>query len=476
MLKIITLLLCTITIFIAGCTTESETEIISQDCDSLNDGESESRLRYQTAEVQQGESCLSQTQQRSCNDGLLSDWSGDYQYTSCQPFNSPLTLLDANAIEYQGGFRLSAAAFGDSEYPSLSYSPGVIAFNPANHSLFVVGHDYEQGIAEFIIPNIVNSRDINDFEVGEQVLQNFIPFHNTDRVDTGIDNYFRITGLALINQKLVVNYFNWYDAGGTETDTSVVFQNASDLANSEIIGPYQLQGAAHSSGWLTKIPEQWQSSLGGTYIAGHAGGSIISRLSVGPTAFVFSPEDKLLSRNTGAVTTQPLLNFSLTNMLYDKSIYGEEIESADAILYNDNRQNELWTISSNAAYGFIVPNTNTYMTVGHSKGHDSGLGYKITQDNGTICAGPCPYQADDHYNYYWLWRVSDLQKVQVGELQPYDLRPYLYGKLDSPSAATLKGGAYDASSGLLYVALKNGDTVGAYSRPPLFLVYKINVE
>ena len=439
-------------------------------CGSVAHDKNEERLQYLTTYALELDVCESEVQTRTCNDGVFDQWSGTYQYEAC----SVLTDITIESFEYQGGFRLSGGGFGDSSYPHLSYSPGVITYNPKNNSLFIVGHAYEQGIAEFVVPEIVNSRDMADFNVGDEVIQNFAPFHDTDRVDTGINGYFLVKGLSLIGEKLVVNYINWYDASGKETDTSVVFQDAANLATTDIVGPFQLEGAAHVAGWLTPIPDEWQGALGGSFVGGLSTGSIISRLSVGPPAFVLTPEDKLLKDKVGTeIETKPLLDFSLRNMLYDKSIYGDSYSDPDDILYNRDLKNDLWTINSGAIYGFIVPGTNTYVTLGRSGGHESGLGYKITQDTGYVCGGPCPFVADDHYNYYWLWHVSDLHKVKQGIMEPHDVRPYEYGKFDTPSRAGVTGASYDASSGLLYISLSKGDTTAEFSRPPLFYVYRI---
>jgi hypothetical protein len=283
--------------------------------------------------------------------------------------------------------------------------------------------------------------------------------------------------MQLIESKLVVNYINWYDAPGTETDTTIVFKNAFNLDKSSIVGPFQIDGAAHSAGWLTPIPDYWQDKLLGTYISGYSGGSIASRLSIGPSGFILMPEIDLLNElEGGRVTAIPAVDFSVANMLYDKSIYGDSYSNADNILYNLNLMNELWTAVSGASYGFIVPGTNTYVTLGYSGGHKSGLGYKIVQDTGRLCGGPCSKAQDDNYNYVWFWHVSDLVKVIKGEMVPYDVRPYDYGVLDTISKARITGAAFDADSMSLYISLKSGDTVMRYPRPPLFLKFKINFK
>lgn len=386
-----------------------------------------------------------------------------------------LPLISISAFQYAGGFRLPTGQFGESDESTHSFSPGPIAYNSANRSLFTVSHIYEQGIGEFAIPQIVPSTDINEFETAS-VLQNFRAFHQEGAAPTGIDNYFLVTGMELIKSKLVVNFINWYDASGSETDTTAVFQNPADLAQSEIVGPFQLGGAAHAAGWFTPIPPEWQSELGGDYIAGHAHGSIISRLSVGPPAHVLNQVD-LTDATVGAeVSTLPVIDFSLTNILHDINIYDfPATHSSTEILYNEDGRNRLWTQITGASYGFIVPGTATYMTLGYAGGFDSGLGYKITQTDGNICGGPCSFDPDDNYNHYWLWDVADMVKVKNGELAPSEVRPYEYGILDTPiSSARIKGASYDAANQRLFLSLKEGDTLPTYSRPPLILVYEFN--
>lgn len=456
-----------------------------QNCGEVLHEDVVERIQYQSHKVDNLNECVSETQQSTCNDGILSSWTGSYSNSEC----SILPTVSIDVFEYRGGFRLSSAQYGTSTLATLDFSPGIIEYNATNNSMFVIGGGSEQGVAEFKMPNIINSRTLSDFEVGSTVLQNFAPFHDTERVDTGINAHFRVTGMALINNKLIINYFNWYDANGTETDTSVVFQDPSNLDSSNIIGPFQMEGAAHAGGWLTKIPSQWQSILGGTYISGFSSGSINSRLSVGPSAFVQTPADNYLTATEGGpVETIKLLDFPLENLLFDKSIYGDNFSNiteekllasgenliTDYVLYNTELNNDLWTIKSRATYGFIIPGTDTYVTLGSSGGHETGLYYKESELSDIVCSGPCAVDPTDRYNTYWLWRVSDLVKVKAGEVLAYNVRPYEYGHLDLPSEANITSGTFDPETNLLYLALAQGDITGTYSRPPLYFVYKIN--
>ncbi len=52
-------------------------------CGDLAHGSSESRVRFKNSSVAHGESCESEKQERSCNNGILSAWSGSYVNEKC---------------------------------------------------------------------------------------------------------------------------------------------------------------------------------------------------------------------------------------------------------------------------------------------------------------------------------------------------------------------------------------------------------
>ncbi|WP_339899591.1 hypothetical protein [Paraglaciecola polaris] len=439
-----------------------------------------SRTRFQRYFVEKGQRCLQEEQRQSCSSDEAT-WSGTYEALTCHEvsgFSSVvhLPLFHIEQLRYKGGFRTSGRNFAKGKGNSLNYSGGIIAYNAKNHSIFIVGHPHSSSIAELKIPELVKSANISDFNVASELLQNFTKFNNTKRVDTGIRNHFRVTGLGLVGDGLMVNYIDWYDAGGNETDTTIYFKDASNLTTSNISGPFQLNGAAHSAGWISAIPSEWQKSLGGTFISGsQANASIISRRSVGPSAFITDPLATFLTRENGDLAANGLLDFPLSNLLYDKSVYTGKVYPDD-ILRNKDGRNKLWTFLSGAGYGFIIPGTSTYMTIGGSGGHKFGVGYKITQENGRLCGGYCANSSTDRSGYYWLWDVKELLKVKLGLLKSYDVRPYDYGEFTSPLANGkfgVGGAAFDPNTGLLYLSSPQADQLKKYSRPPLILVYEI---
>jgi hypothetical protein len=159
-----------------------------------------------------------------------------------------------------------------------------------------------------------------------------------------------------------------------------------------------------------------------------------------------------------------LLDFSLANPLHED-------------LSNDLGTNDLWTHLSRATFGMIIPDTRTYLTVGYSGGHISGVCYKCTQDDGTECGGYCAPLANDYSQYYWLWDVNDMLAVKNGTKQPFDVRPYDYGILATPFesyAHQIGGGDFDPASGLLYLTIQRADTAqGTYANPPVVVAYQI---
>lgn len=404
-----------------------------------------------------------------------------------------LPIINIDDFVYQGAFRIPSGSF---DSISADYTEGIIAVNHDNNSLYLCGHDWYESIGEFSIPTLVNSTDINDLNIAE----NLQPFKDILDLATNGNPFDRnlISGMLYENNKLYVNAVTYYDCNTEHSLTTLVVETPSDIANSEITGYYTLDGFCHASGWISQVPEEWLSSLGGDHICGNSSKyPINTRSTIGISAFSFNISD--ISGNPDTISTTTLLDFDLANMLCadynsyqnprynlisydaDKAVTGHTAEDVNAVPGDNN----LWTEVSQASYGFIVPGTRTYFTVGASGGHNFGIGYKAKQSNGHIAGGPCAYDASDYYNYYWLWDVNDLLAVKNGTKNEYDIRPYAYGEFDVPfqydnykdtaEFHEIIGGCYDKESGLLYLTIKNGLSISAYGYLPVIVAYKIDV-
>jgi hypothetical protein len=133
----------------------------------------------------------------------------------------------------------------------------------------------------------------------------------------------------------------------------------------------------------------------------------------------------------------------------------------------------IWGPVASARYGFIIPRTSLFMALGRHAGLHSGVGYKIIQDEGIQCAGPCPYSAADVYNYFWLFEVKDIANAQ----NPWEIQPISYGKwshpYDNSGLNILLGAPYDNNSSTLYLSIENAAQTGNYDRPPMILAYRV---
>ena len=384
---------------------------------------------------------------------------GSHQRNHADPKAPP--LLSINDFVYKGAFIMDKkATYGDSDN---KYASAVFELSADKSSFYFGGRKVNTAIGEFGLPKLVVSDNIADLNVAK-VKQNYSSIIGTKknrfdskRIPTGNPQKIdRITGLILHNGMLVANVSRYYDGKAHNTHTTMLISDPADLANSAISGFYSLEGAAHASGWISEISPEWQDALGGNFITGWASSfPIAGRNSIGPSAFVVNLNDINPSANPDTlIPTTALMDFSLANPIHpDKA--------------NETGENNLWTVISWAVYGFIIPNTRTYAVFGSSGGHDAaGTVYKLDNDIGYHCPGPCAYKHDDYYNYYWFFNVDDLVAVKNGKKLAHEVRPYDYGVFPAPFQSEsditskklipirpIRGGSYDQKTNTLYLVL-----------------------
>lgn len=375
-----------------------------------------------------------------------------------------LPLITKSDFEYIGGFKIPNNTYGVSR---AGYSQGKIALGANRDTLFLVGHAQHQAVAEFSIPSLVNSPDTVTFNTATNIqpfttVLNRAPSGNTQGMD-------RIGGMAFIGRSLVINTYEYYDALQDDTHTTMVLHEPGNLAGSSVSGFDGYDARAHAAGWISPIPPEWQTVLKGSYITGDSSGKpIIGRTSVGPSAFAFYPERSIaLPHSPATLTTTKLIDYNLARPI------GHTSGTTEEYLYNTNLTNKLWTHLSTGAYGFIVPSTRSYVVIGSSGGHEGGVGYKITTDQGRLCGGYCAHQAADNYGYYWIFNLDDISRAASGEIQTHEIMPYEYGKFEIPindaGPKQIIGGTYDPIGKTLYLVVnKQG-----YEPIPTILAYKI---
>lgn len=389
------------------------------------------------------------------------------------PTALPLATWPTN-FTYAGAFRVPINVTGS----KLAYSDGIIGLSPTAGNMYMSLHDTtDKGIAEIQIPALSTSGTIGDLSTATEV-QGRLDVFNTP--DGNPQNNDKITGLFSHNNKLIVNLAEFYDAPADNTLTATVVDGVSNFGTASLSNQAAIQGAYKSSGWISEVPTEWQAALGYEHIIGNTSNfAIYTRSSVGPSAYGINLDDLTAGAVPASVNTEVFQSYSITD--------GQQLQqqvNPTWDLNNTSLANDVFSYTSKAGFGFIVPGTRTYAVFGSTCGLASGVGYKITQDNSNVCAGYCPATASDWTFFYWLFDVNDWLAVKSGSKQPWEIAPYEYGPLDTPlelnrgtevgdNGLRIYGGAFDATVGRLYLSASDNDQASAYSTTPLVYAFDI---
>lgn len=382
---------------------------------------------------------------------------GNNNASAADPQSLPrLTFSD---LQYQGSFRVSIqrhnsanAALCNQPNPGsknrcyFASTDGAITYNPDNHSLFVAGHQDLGGVAEFPVPTPSTSASLDQLPLVtplQPFMQLLDQVPNPNKIE-------RIRGLLYLDGELLVNGLEYYGVTGSRPDTTLRVVNASGLEGSRIDGYFEIPFAEQAAGWMSPIPSEWHSVLGASYLIGSSykfPGTV--RQSIGPSAFGFDPYSIVGQSNPQApsLTTFSLYDFSTGNYL-------------DPNFDGGAGPKNYWTRKSHTGYGVIIPGTRTYLVVGSSAGHNSGIAYKKDPrfPPGT-CPGYCLLDPKDRSpHYYWMFDVNDFVKVKNGSMQPHEVKPYEHGTWTPPfPAKEIPGATFDPVTGTLYVILQGAD-------------------
>jgi hypothetical protein len=357
------------------------------------------------------------------------------------------TLLHQDDLNYLGAFNVP---HGDNGSSTFEYGGTALTFNPARNSLLMVGHDWQQAVAELSIPAIKTGR-VNQLATAD-VLQPLTPI--LPRIPQNpLDDVVKIGGLMVVGDQLVGTAYEYYDAGVAAIDSHFKLSSLN-LRNADVSGLYQVGtfGGGFVGGYMTNVPLQWQDELGTAHLTGQAGLSIISRTSSGPSAFGFDPE-RLGEPVTPAT---PLVEYPLAHPLAP--------QTTQNLLFNTTTE----------IRGIVFPEgTDSVIFIGsHGTGpYWYGEPYAEGSDPYRPDKGP---HAPDYVYQAWAYDVHDLIAVKRGQLQPWQVRPYDTWQFDLPyfeGGKHIGGVAYDAASGRLYVSQQYGN--GGY---PVVHAYQIVVN
>jgi len=370
--------------------------------------------------------------------------------TTGGPGNLP--LINQNNLSYLGAFTVPKGAFGSSTF---AYGGTAIAFNPVNNSLFMVGHDWDQAIAEIKIPTTLStSGNWNNLPTAA-VLQ---PFQD---VQSRIPNFSlegnsKIGGLQVINGQLYGTFYEFYD-GDTDAVASHFRFNSTNLS-SPLSGLFQVgnMGGGYVGGYMAPVPAEWQPSFGAPYMTGQAALAIIGRTSSGPAAFGFDPQ----SLGSTPAPAIPYVYYPLDHQL------GNMVGSPNW-LFNGTTEIRGMT---------FIPGTRTVLFYG-SNGTNS-IGYGMPEDfNDNNRKDKTYHSQNGAYSYeVWAYDANDFLAVKNGTKQPWEIRPYTTWFFDVPTpegAKHLGGVAFDPATNRLYVSQLNAGFDG-FDVYPIVQVYQVS--
>lgn len=332
---------------------------------------------------------------------------------------------------YVGAFHVPDGKIGDS---SFAWGGTALAFNPANNSLFLVGHDHQQAVAEIQIPaSVVNSRDLKDLPTAK-VLQPFL------KVTARIPNYtlkgdVKVGGLMVIDGRLVGTLYEYYDADANAVQSHFVLDSLN-LATANVGGLYTVGdlGGGFVGGFMAAVPAELRDELGSRYVTGQAALCIIGRTSSGPALFGFDPNDL----STTPAPVKPFVFYPLKNPL-------GKIDARNPYF---NGNTEIKSV-------VFVPGTRSVLFFGSHGTGDVGYG-EPEPFNDRNRGSKGWHSVNGEYAYQvWAYDVEDFVAVRYGIKKPWEIKPSEVKSFEFPidhPAKRFGGAAADPATGRLYVS------------------------
>jgi len=425
---------------------------------------------------------------------------------------------------------------------SLSYIGAFYGANmPSAQPSFCISEDsatmFAQGrdgvVVQFAMPtNLVDTATGGSAELMSE-LQRTEDMVSSSRINLGITDRFRITGIMEKDGRLFINYIDWYDNAGTQ-QTTFIFSDSSDLENCVVYGPFGLEGQARTGGVMQAIPPEYLEFFGGDFIGGAPNGSISNRFDMGPSLRSFQSTD-FTNTNVGnadnyiSVSGIEFAGYPFGNGegvngftgFYELPEFAEFTEVQKGTVLPENieleksdgtfTKNDWWTTSSKSVANFVIPGTKTLCVVAGVVGGTrepyytdavdlptditQGIGYKTKNwsydaDNNTYveaeseAGGYSARIADDAYHNFFLFNLDDYNDAKNGDIELWEVRPYYVGQfkglIQEARGGTVaihtvpEAGTFDYNSNILYLCYHRIGGVGQYDYSPLWAAIDVN--
>jgi hypothetical protein len=366
------------------------------------------------------------------------------------PQPDPLTFprLDASCLEYEGSCAFDNATVNGTR---VGYGGQALAWDPATETFLMGGHDAQQNVARFQLPELV--------KVGDGPLRKAVIVEEFfDPVDglwskIGDRGSAKVGGLLPWGDRLLASVWHFYDSGGTQKASHFVSQRALDVPD-DAVGPFKLGTlkTGYTSRYMADVPMAWRDLLGGPAFAGNCGVPIVSRTSSGPCAFTFNPDGVAAPAGLTPLETTvpatplvyypidiPLEQWDATSQMWNGTA------TVGGLVMPDGGRSVLF-------FGSFGPGEFCYGTKCFP-GAGQGNHAVISQPDGTFL--PAPY-----FTYVWEYDAAELAAVRRGELKPWALRPrYWPMTLPISGSKAIRGVAFDRARQRLLLSQRNGESV-----------------
>ncbi len=365
-------------------------------------------------------------------------------------------LVQPADLVYQGSFKVPhTSVLRSIAGTGFDYGGMAPAFNPANNSLFLVGHVYDQLVAELNIPvTLGTTAAAMPTATVQTPFVDVLEGHLLDVAQGQYDTTTWIDGQLVYNGKLYVNPYVYY--GDTNAHAhwrrSPVLTATGTVEGGFTVGPW---GTDFYTGYMAPVPAEWKLTLGGPVLMGNCCLSLLARTSLGPSVSSIDPD----RYGTASITASTLVAYPDTHPTL--GAYGTP---GTNIYFNGSTQ----------IRGVVFPaGTSTVLFFGHH-----GLGPYCYGD-GDVCGDlEIGYKGEHAYPYaYYVWAYDarELAAVNAGTKQPWEVVPYAVWSLTLPTpdwrGHLLGGATYDPATGQIYVSQLYGD--GDY---PVVHVFKIQIH
>ncbi len=390
--------------------------------------------------------------------------------------NSNRRLTEAD-LHYLGAFRLPLEGSGESRF---GYGGWAMTLNPNGDpnndgidsfpgSLYIVGHDHHQLVAEVTIPTPKDQRNLSGGVENLNVaryLQTFgdITGGMAKTLDGG--NGYKVSGLGYFNNKLYWTARKYYNVDGSN-DLS---HGVSDLSttNPNAKGMWRL-GDSHSSttaGYIFTVPKYFADAYleGRRLISGLFTQQGVAHTSQGPAMFAYGIwseiADSAFPTNGAKLNSKELVYYPYEPIF---KVNGDPESNFPNHKVPDAWMGATW-VNTPDAQGIVV--------VGQRAMGPTYYGDARPND----CSIDKGYHGTPYEPRFVFYDPADLALVAQGKKKPADVIPYLEWNPQQYFVQTcfwsLTGAAYDEARHLLYVMHRGADTKAGEPQP-LIYVFKV---